>query len=113
MTALDVNGDGLVDHRDAIEAAKLVGPAAAGIGATALASTVTSSFFVETGATALASTVATAAFSTARPFISGTLRAATSARQASGTLGRDESGVEGKPSELPLYDELSQSSGRK
>ncbi|MDO8280490.1 MAG: hypothetical protein Q7T63_20540, partial [Burkholderiaceae bacterium] len=48
--ALDVNGDGVVDHRDAIVAAKIAGATAAGVGVTALASASAGSAIIATGA---------------------------------------------------------------
>lgn len=76
-TALDINGDGVVDHRDAIAAAKLVGATAAGVGATASAGAIAGSLIVATGATAIASKVAMVAGAGAGAFIAATLGAAT------------------------------------
>ena len=69
---LDVNGDGVNDHLDAIAAAKIAGSAVVGVGATAAAGAVAGSAIVATGATAIAAKVTFLAGAAAGAFIAGT-----------------------------------------
>jgi len=77
--ALDVNGDGVVDHKDAVAAAKIAGAAVAGAGATALISAAAGSAIVATGATALATKVGAIAGAAAGTFIAVTFGSMTTA----------------------------------
>lgn len=77
--ALDVNGDGVIDHRDAIVAAKIAGATVVGAGATALASASAGSAIVATGATVLAGKVAAIAGAAAGVFIATTVGTTTTA----------------------------------
>jgi hypothetical protein len=70
--ALDVNGDGVVDHRDAIAAVKIAGVATAGVGATAAAGAFSGSAIVATGATAIAAKVTAVVGAAAGGFIAAT-----------------------------------------
>lgn len=74
---LDVNGDGVIDHRDAVAAAQIAGSAIVGIGATVAAGAVAGSAIVATGATAIAAKVTFMAGAAAGAFIAGTLGAST------------------------------------
>lgn len=73
----DVNGDGVVDYKDAIAAAKITGAAVVGAGATAAAGAVAGSTIVTTGATAIAAKVAMISGAAAGAFIAGTFGATT------------------------------------
>lgn len=75
--ALDVNGDGVIDHRDAIVAAKIAGASAAGVGVTAFASASAGSAIIATGATAVAAKVTAVAGAVAGAFIASTVGTAT------------------------------------
>lgn len=74
---LDVNGDGVIDHNDAIAAAKIAGAATLGVGATAAAGAISGSTIIATGATAIASKVAMVGGAAAGAFIAGTFGATT------------------------------------
>lgn len=76
---LDVNGDGVIDHRDAVAAAKITVAAAAGVGATAIASVAAGSAIVAAGATSLATTVTAFAGAAAGTFIGLTIGTTTTA----------------------------------
>lgn len=75
--ALDVNGDGVIDHRDAVAAGKIAGAATVGAGVTAAAGVLAGSAIVATGASAIASKVAMVSGAAAGAFIAGTLGATT------------------------------------
>jgi hypothetical protein len=77
--ALDVNGDGVVDYKDAIAAAKIASSAVAGVGATAIYSASAGSTIVAMGATALASKATTIAGAAAGLFVAATLGSTTTA----------------------------------
>ena len=74
---LDVNGDGVIDHRDAVAAAKIAGAVTVGAGATAAAGAIAGSTIVTTGATAIAAKVAMLGGAAAGAFIGATLGATT------------------------------------
>lgn len=76
---LDLNGDGVVDHRDAVVAAKIIGAAAAGVGSTALASAAAGSAIVATGASAVAAQVTALAGAAVGAFVAATLGTSTAA----------------------------------
>lgn len=78
-SVFDVNGDGVIDHRDAVAAAKIAGSAAAGVGGTVLISAAAGSTLVATGASALAAKVTMVAGAAAGAFIAVTLGSATTA----------------------------------
>jgi hypothetical protein len=79
ISGLDVNGDGVVDHRDALVAAKIAGATAVGAGATALASASAGSMIIATGAAAVASKVAAISGAAAGAFLAVTLGSTTTA----------------------------------
>lgn len=74
---LDVNGDGVIDHLDAVAVAKIAGSAVAGFGATAAAGAMAGSAIVATGATAISAKVTFMAGAAAGAFIAGTLGTST------------------------------------
>ncbi|MGV8986428.1 MAG: hypothetical protein ACOH2H_09115 [Cypionkella sp.] len=76
---MDVNGDGVIDHRDAIAAAKITVAAATGVGITAIASATAGTAIVAAGASSLASTVTAVAGAAAGSFIGLTVGTSTSA----------------------------------
>lgn len=73
MSTLDVNGDGVVNHQDAVVAAKIAGAAAIGVGATAAVSAAAGSAIVAAGAAAVAAKVGAVAGATAGVFIAASL----------------------------------------
>lgn len=77
LSSLDVNGDGVVDSKDAVVAAKIVGAAAVGVGATAVASASAGSAIILSGAAAVAAKVGAVAGATAGGFIAASLGTAT------------------------------------
>lgn len=77
ISGLDLNGDGVIDHRDAIVAAKIVGSATVGAGATALASASMGSAIIATGATSIAAKVTAVAGGAAGAFAAITVGATT------------------------------------
>jgi hypothetical protein len=77
VSVLDVNGDGVIDHKDALAAAKIAGAATVGVGATAAAGAIAGSSIVATGAAAIASKVAMVGGAAAGAFIAGTFGATT------------------------------------
>ena len=72
IASLDVNGDGVVDHHDAVAAAKITGAAVAGLGVTAITSASLGSAIVASGATAIAAKVTAVAGAAAGGFIAAT-----------------------------------------
>lgn len=77
VNVLDVNGDGVIDHWDAVAAAQIAGAATVGVAATAAAGAVAGSTIVATGAAAIASKVAMVGGAAAGAFIAGTFGATT------------------------------------
>lgn len=84
---LDVNGDGVVDHKDAIAAAKITGAAAVGAGATIAAGTLAGSAIVSTGAAAIAAKVTMISGAAAGAFIGATFGATTAVTTSIVSLG--------------------------
>ena len=77
VNVLDANGDGVIDHRDAVAAAQIAGAATVGVGATIAAGAIAGSTIVATGATAIAAKVAMVGGAAAGAFIAGTFGATT------------------------------------
>jgi hypothetical protein len=76
-SVLDVNGDGVVDYRDAIAAAKIASAVTLGAGATVAAGAIAGSTIVSAGAAAIATKIAMVSGAAAGAFIAGTFGATT------------------------------------
>ncbi|MEI6797610.1 MAG: hypothetical protein WCO04_00145 [Pseudomonadota bacterium] len=76
-SVLDINGDGVVDYRDAIAAAKIAGAATLGAGASVAAGALAGSTIVTAGAAAIATKIAMVSGAAAGAFIAGTFGATT------------------------------------
>jgi hypothetical protein len=77
IAGLDMNGDGVIDRKDAIVAARIIGAETIGAGATALVSATAGSAIVAIGATAIATKVTAVAGGAAGAFIAATFGTAT------------------------------------